>query len=154
MIQIKEPKNGEYKSVEVCYTANITSPLDRDAVFDLILSPTSTANISTDFYLNTSNPLIIESGQQSGGGVVSGCIHLVVIGDEEDEADTETIAYEIRARSDKFDRVVFRSDAPSNLIMVHIFDIGKIKIYAAEVIIIRLSYYISKSVCAHNNLQV
>ena len=130
VIQIKEPNNGEYKTVEVCYTANITSPLDRDAVFDLILTPTSTANNGTDFYLTTTTPVIIESdfsGTFSGsgsGGVVSGCIHLVVIGDEEDEADTETIAYELRARSE-FDRVVFPSDATSNLIMVHIFDIGK-----------------------------
>ena len=128
LIQIKEPKNGEYKTVEVCYTVNITSLLDRDAVFDLILSPTSTANISTDFYLNTTSPLIIESGPSGtfygsgSGGVESSCIHLVVIGDEENE-DTEIIAYELRARSD-FDRVVFPSTI-SNLILVHVFDIGK-----------------------------
>ena len=131
---IKEP-NGEYKIVEVCFTAIVFSTLDRAAVFDLILSPTSTANISTDFYLNTSTSLIIDSetisshghdDTSSGSGAgrrVSGCIEFVVIGDEEDE-ETETIAYEIRPRS-QFDRVVFPSEATSDLILVYIFDIGR-----------------------------
>ena len=119
VIPIAEPKNGEYISVEVCYRVNITSSLDRDAIFDLIFSPTSTANISTDFYLNTSTPLIIGNETLSGRG----CINFVVIGDDEDEADTETIAYALRPRS-QFDRVVFPSDATSDLLLVHIFDIG------------------------------
>ena len=130
---IKEPKNGEYKTVEVCYTAIITSSLDRVPVFDLILSPTSTAKISTDFYLNTSTSLIIEGEAIGGdndetlsgsaGGTVSGCIVFVVLGDEEDEGDTKTIAYEIRPRV-RLDRIVFPPEATSDLILVYIFDIG------------------------------
>ena len=134
---IKEPKDGEYRAVKVCYTAVITSPLDGAAVFDLILSPTSTANISTDFYLNTSTSLIIvsegisssdDNETLSGSGsneTLSGCIEFVVIGDEEDEGDTEMIAYEIRPTS-PLDRVVFPSDATSDLILVYIFNIGNL----------------------------
>ena len=61
-----EPDEGENTTVTICYTVDVTSTLERDAVFDLVLSPASTANISIDFYLATANPLLISSVNLSG----------------------------------------------------------------------------------------
>ena len=116
MVNVSEPAFGNITLVPMCFTAQVNMPLDRDAIFDLSLSNLSTASISDDFILNTSNPLTIVAGFY---GNFSGCIDFVVIGNQDIE-DTETVIYEITVRS-MFDRVVFPSNA-SNLLIVTIFD--------------------------------
>ena len=73
---VLEPDEGENVIVAICYTAHVTSTLEEGAVFDLVLSPTSTANASVDFYLATANPLVISSGNVSGDHDSLRTIHL------------------------------------------------------------------------------
>ena len=112
-----EPDVDENSTMAVCFMAHISTPLDRDAAFNLTLSPTSTATVDYDFYLNTSTPLTIAAGSS---GNFSVCIDLVVIGDGIIE-DVETVAYELSPLSE-FDHVLFQPDANISLLTVNITD--------------------------------
>ena len=111
---IMEPDDGETALVEYCFQIVNNGRQVSDAVFDINISPSSNAS-RADFYLNTSNPLVIEAGQTEG------CVEFVVIGDDLIEGP-EVVLVSVDARSE-FDRVLLR---PSRFLVLNIADnIGK-----------------------------
>lgn len=122
LVNVTEPESGNTTSISLCYHAEINMPLTRDSFFDLTLLDLTTATISRDFLLNTSNPLTFVSGSS---GNQSGCIDFIIIGNQEVE-DAEVVMYEFRARH-TFDRVLFPTNATTNSLTVNIFDnLGKL----------------------------
>lgn len=118
---VVEPFSGNNATVDICFMAQLDSPLDRDSIFDISPSPTTTATLGDDYLFNSPTPtLTIPRGFS---GTFSTCISIVILGDREDE-DLETISYEVTARS-LFDRVIFPLDANFSVIVVNILDAGK-----------------------------
>lgn len=101
-------------STIACFTASMSEPLNRDAIFDLDFMPFSTARFGTDFLPNTTIVLV----PASITGEFTSCINFEIIGDDLFEGE-ETIVFEIFHRV-SLDLVIF----PGNLsfLSVNILD--------------------------------
>ena len=117
---VLERSSGENATVDVCVTAEVDSPLERDSIFYISPSPNATASFGSDYIINPpTGSLVVPSGFS---GTFSACISIVVLTDNEEEG-LESLAIEITARS-MFDEVVFPLDAIDDLILIDIEDQG------------------------------
>ena len=120
-LTVLEPNAGDVATVTACFSAEISTSLDRDAIFDFNVSLNSTAEVFIDYFIlgglsffNLS--LIIPAGFS---GSFSTCIDVIILGDGEPET-SEMAAFEITPRLE-CDQVLFPPDSP-NLLILTIFD--------------------------------
>ena len=113
LFNITEPDEGETVGIEVCFEASVDLPRRTDAIFALLISNSTTANVA-DFSIQPS--LIIPTGF---GGFYNQCVEIDIFGDNRFES-SELIVVEVRPLAEG-DRVQFPEESSESL-QVNIID--------------------------------
>ena len=93
-----EPEIPDTSTVVTCLTANVSQPLRRAAVFEIIqLTNITTATIRRDFITNITSTFVVIPATFTG--TFMRCINFTILGDFLEEED-ELISYRFRARSE------------------------------------------------------
>ena len=116
-LNVTELDDGEITNVSVCFTAMINPGLNREVVFELVLSNSSTATINDDFYLPQQNITIPYYDTY-----YNSCIYFLIIGDMEYE-ENEDIVYTINPLAPQ-DNVMYGNESDS-LVITILDDDGK-----------------------------
>lgn len=77
-VSVTEPDSGESTLVTGCFSANLTQPQIMNHMFELRVSPNSTADIGSDYYFNTSSQFLTVP---AGVSMYTTCVDVTVIGD-------------------------------------------------------------------------
>lgn len=118
---IVEPDMGDIELIEACFEVQLNRTLNRDAIFELVESNLTTAELMTDYYINVSSTLLtIPAGSR---GYLRECFNFTILGDDTIE-DDETIVYSIRPLSE-LDTVEFPQSSNSSLTVNIIDNDGK-----------------------------
>ena len=113
---VTELDSGADSTVSSCITAFINQTLERDAIFNFVLSEArSTAQLGIDFTSNLS-PIVIPAGFVE---YFSMCVNTTILGDDVVEEKEERIVYDLMAESDR-DMVLFPMD--SMYLVINIID--------------------------------
>lgn len=114
-VNITESDDGEEIVVRTCFRANLPQPLNREVIFGLIESNSSTSTRGAEYYPNITIPdIIIPRGFR---GEFRECIDIVVIGDNLVE-DDEIIVYDVVSLSGRRDVVAYPQNMDSIVINV------------------------------------
>lgn len=100
-LAVAELDEGESSDATFCFETIVNLTRRMDARFDLLISNSTTANITSDFSSNLST-LAISSGFE---GFYNACTTLTILGDDVVE-DDELIELEVRPQSER-DTVLF-----------------------------------------------
>ena len=109
-VLVTEPMFGNVTNLVICFLADVSQALDRDAVFQFELSNFSTAIFGVDYLPNINSKFLTIPATFSG--TFMHCITFAVFGDLEEE-DFEAILYQLTALSE-LDTV----DTPSLTIVI------------------------------------
>ena len=82
---VVEPDMFDFINIDLCFTANVSQPLGRDAVFEFVLANTSTATIFEDYAPNIAAPFLTIPALFSGQFFT--CAVIQIFGDNEVEGN-------------------------------------------------------------------
>ena len=82
---VVEPNLFDFVNINLCFAANVPQPLGREAVFEFVISNTSTAIIFEDYTPNITSPFLTIPPLFSGRFFT--CVVLQIIGDNDVEGN-------------------------------------------------------------------
>ena len=100
-----EPDEGENVTVSLCFSAELTEPLSRNASFTFYITNRTTAILGEHFLFSTDTP-ILTIPAYSDPCVFTFCTNITILGDNEFMSGDRRIIINVTALS-PFDRVYF-----------------------------------------------